>query len=285
MSMPRATSRWRGPPVRRLRWVTAPVPPAPAGYSAPIWRDDTIDALVVINRDVDFPPLEDPQSITHPIDQFAGGLEKHLQVLMNVATFLVATEEIAYEEDIPTQIYAVVTNDPAYARWCRSWGGNLVEVHADGPGLSLTARGVTTSFGPGEVNDAVALAADETQYVAESLDTGQALLQPISRLEFSHIETVLSELQRAHDAGDLTEREQLQIIAIADAIRVARRGSVPNSTPRWKLVGAVGGGLIYLFEKFPSGVVKWIELAEKLDAMGWSELAKTIQDLVDNLPA
>lgn len=99
--------------------MSSPVPPAPPGYAEPEWRHDTIDALVVIDRSAGFAPL-DGRPLTHPIDRFVSQLEKRLQVLMNIAVHVATTEEIRFEEDLPTQIYAVVTNDPSYANWCRS---------------------------------------------------------------------------------------------------------------------------------------------------------------------
>ena len=160
--------------------ASSPVPAAPPEYEEPIWRHDTIDALVVIDRNrPGFGPL-DGREPTHPIDRLAISLEQRLQVLMNISTYLATTDEIRYEEDIPTQIWAVVTNDPAYAEWCRSWGGNLVQLSFDEEAneLVVEARDQSHRYASDELSAAVALVADEVERPAEDAP-GPGLTQSV----------------------------------------------------------------------------------------------------------
>lgn len=140
--------------------MVAPVPPAPDGFEEPTWVHDTTDVLVVIDR-AGFGEVG--EVATHPMDRFALELRRTLDVSMNVAAHVITTDEISYAEEIPSQIYAVVTNSQPWAEWGRSWGGNVVEVDLTGANglIRLRSRGVERTFGTNDVGAAVLFAADE----------------------------------------------------------------------------------------------------------------------------
>ncbi len=144
------------------------MPPAPPGYEAPISWDDTIDALIVIDRS-GFGELDDEP--THAIDRFA---------LQLAGTFSFA---IPYECSDPDrhqpmrstrrtsrpEIHAVVTNDQRWAEWGRSWGGNVVEVDLVGGDelITLRSRGGSSTFGADQYADAAMYASDEVEFQAD----------------------------------------------------------------------------------------------------------------------
>jgi hypothetical protein len=254
--------------------VSAPVPLAPDGYKPPIWRDDTIDALVVINR-AGFGPLSDGAPTDH-IDRFARDLAHELQNLMNVATHLVTTDEVRFEEDLPSQIYAVVTNDSAYAEWCREWNGNLVEVALDGEAIVLSTRDGSQRFDPDELASAVRRATEAVQFRPDRdgpLDTGPALLEPVTQRELAGLEPILAELWRAIGDEDLAEVHRVQIIAMAELLKAQQVAATPGITERWKLVGPIRAALAYLLKEVPKDVLAWWKLIELLQKIDWNTVA------------
>lgn len=79
--------------------------------------------MVLIDRGVVGGPLTDEWPPAHLLDHYVTSLHKRLQVLENRATLVLEIDELADEDDYPSQIYGVVTNVPSVARWARSWGG------------------------------------------------------------------------------------------------------------------------------------------------------------------
>jgi hypothetical protein len=259
--------------------VSSPVPPAPPSYAEPEWRHDTIDALVIIDRSVGFEPA-DGRPLTHPIDLFVGQLEKHLQVGMNIAVHVTTTDEIRYEEDLPTQIYSVVTNDSSYADWCRSWGGTVVELEVDGDVLVVTARGQSQRFSPDELSRAVEFSADEVQHQSDdggALDTGRSLLEPVSRKEIAGLESILAELWRAIDRDELNDIHRAQVLAMADLLKAQQLDATPGTTERWRVVGPVRAILKYLLKEVPKDALAWWKLIELLGKIHWSALAHELR--------
>ena len=258
--------------------VRPPVPKAPPGYVEPPARHDTVDVLVIIDRSQGFEPLESPPPLTHPIDQFAGDLKHHLEVLRNIVTLTVTTEEIRYEEDLPTRIYAVVTNDVAYAEWCRSWGGTLVMVDLVGDSLLVEYGDEAELFGPDDLKSAVRLAMGVVEYGsgADRRDAGPALLEPISAEEIAGTEPILAELWRAIDNDELTDGQRAQIQAMAELLKAQRIEMIPGQTERWKLVGPMRSVLRYLMKEAPRDVLAWWKVAELLAKINWSTLASML---------
>lgn len=260
--------------------MSTPVPKAPPDYEEPIWRHDTIDVLIVVDRDSDdFPPLGPHDEVSHPIDQFVLELSRELHVLRNIANVVFTTSEISYYEDLPTAIYAVVTNSKPYADWCRSWGGNLVEIGLDDESVILTSRGESERFEP---DDRVGLEFAEAaiqQSPEEPRDTGPSLLEPLSPREVATIEPLLSELWAALERESLSDIHRAQIMAMADLIKAEQMASVPGETPRWKLVGTVRAALRYLAKDVPRDALAWWKLIELLEKIDWTTVAGELPGL------
>ncbi|MCY3661621.1 MAG: hypothetical protein OXH28_02200 [bacterium] len=260
-------------------WVVSPpVPKAPPGYEEPPGRHDTVDVLIVIDRSEGFAPLDDPSPVSHPIDQFVGDLRHHLEVLGNIATLPVTTDEIRYEEDLPTAIYAVVTNVASYAEWCRSWGGNAVEIGLDGETLTIAYRDEAKEFALSDLKDAVSLAMREVTYSPDPLDqdSNAFLFEPISAEEIAGIEPIFAELWRAIDNDELTEAQRAQIQAMAKLLEAQWREMVPGQSARWKLIGPMRSIFRYLIKEVPRDALAWWKLSELLTKINWSTLADTL---------
>ena len=259
--------------------MSLPVPPAPEGYPEPFWKGDQVDVLVVIDRSDGFAPLGDDKPLTHPVDVFVVELRTALQALRNMPTLLYAADDIEYREDVPTQVYAVVTNDGRYADWCRSWGGNLVEVDSDGSSLVLTTAGESHVFESGDDLSAVMLTMDACQGLLaddDALDSGYALLQPITLREFAGIEPILKELWRAAASDELDDEQCFQISALALMLEHERSAIEPTKTERWRFIGALRSTLRYLAHGFPMSVMAWWKIAELLLDIDWSTLANEV---------
>ena len=256
-----------------------PVPPAPEGYPEPFWKGDQVDVFVVIDRSDGFESLGGDEPLTHPIDVFVGDLRKALQGLRNMPTLVHAADEITYREDVPTQVYAVVTNDERYADWCRSWGGNLVEVDSDGSALVLTTAGESHLFESDEFSSAVRLTMDACQGLSaddDALDSGYALLQPITLREYAGIEPILRELWQAAANDELDEEQRFQISALARMLEHERAAIEPTKTERWRFIGALKSTLRYLAREFPMSALAWWKIAELLLDIDWSTLANEL---------
>ena len=131
--------------------MNAPRPYAPPDYEEPIWRHDDLDVLVIVDRESDeFPPLTADEEISHPMDRFVVALSNELHSLLNVSNLVRTTKEVRYMEDLPTGIYAVVTNSEPYADWCKSWGGRLVELTVKDEVLFVTSMGESVAWDPAE---------------------------------------------------------------------------------------------------------------------------------------
>ena len=259
--------------------MSLPVPPAPEGYPEPSWKGDDVDVFVVIDRSDGFEPLGDDGPLTHPIDVFVGDLRKALEVLRNMRMLVNTADEIKYREDVPTQVHAVVTNDERYADWCRSWGGNLVEVDSYGSALVLTTAGETHMFEPDDFSSAVRLTTDACEGLVaddDALDSGNALLQPITHREFAGIEPILKELWQAAANDELDEAQRLQISALARMLERERSALEPTKTERWRFIGALKSTLRYLASEFPKNALAWWKIAELLVDIEWSTLASEL---------
>lgn len=166
--------------------------------------------MVMINRTVGFP--SSVESSTHPIDTLAGSLSRFLEVVGNHPTFVATTDEVRFDEDLPTEIYAVVTNDQRYAEWCRSWRGNLIELGVVDGDLLVSARGQSRTFKAGEIQLANEWIQDEVEHQG---DDGAAIeIRPLGagvgldqldhlRIARDGIEQMLAEL------GVLLSRDDL----------------------------------------------------------------------------
>ena len=114
---------------------------------------------------------------------------------------------------------------------------------------------------------------------AEPLDTGLALLEPITERELAAIETVLSGLEREVEAGNLTPLQEQRVLAMADLIRTTQIEATPNETERWKLVGPVRAALRYVTRQLPRDGLAWYGFARVLDDINWSTLAEELSHL------
>ena len=259
--------------------MSLPVPPAPEGYPEPYWKGSEVDVLIVIDRSDGFEPLGGDEPLTHPIDVFVGELRKALEALRNMPTLVYAADELKYRQDVPTQVYAVVTNDERYADWCRSWGGNLVEVDSDGSSLVVTTGGETHQFDSGDSLPAVMLTMDACQGLLaddDALDSGLALLQPMTLREYAGIEPILRELWRAAANDELSEDQRLQISALARMLEDERTAIEPTKTERWRFIGALKSTLRYLARGFPRDALAWWKIGELLIDIDWSTLANEL---------
>lgn len=259
----------------------APLPNAPDGFEEPTWRHDTFDVLTAIDR-TGLPPIDGEGSPSNLIDRFVLKLLKDLHVLRNIAPFALSTDEVGFMEELPTQIYAVVTNDQSYADWCRDWNGNLVEIRLDSDHLYLTAHGATERFTAGDLQSATTFAAEATQVFAPKdefegpLDAGVALLKPIGKKELATVEPILAQLWRALDAEWLTEPQQAQILAMAKLLEGQALDAIPGETERWKIVGPLRAILKYLAKELPRDALAWWKLIELLQQIEWVALASEL---------
>ena len=144
------------------RWdVKPPLPKAPAGYDGPPPPDDAVNVLIILEPGPGCVPPDDPKALSQPINRFVTDLAQHLGQLANLSTWAVNSKTLKYQEDLPTGISAVVTNDVVYAEWCRSWGGNSVRIELVGDSLVVATRDGTQAFGPDDQEDATNFAMRE----------------------------------------------------------------------------------------------------------------------------
>lgn len=106
-----------------------------------------------------------------------------------------------------------------------------------------------------------------------TVDTGQALLEPVSARELAGLEPILAELWRTIDEGALSDSQRHQIMAMAELLTSQRAGAVAGSTPRWSMVGSVRAVLKYLMKEMPRDALAWWKLIELLERIDWSTLA------------
>ncbi len=109
-----------------------------------------------------------------------------------------------------------------------------------------------------------------------SLDTGPALLEPITKSELAGIEPVLAELWSAIDNDALSETQRHQIIAMATLLQGEQQATEPGTTERAGLVGAVRAVLRFFLRELPADVLAWGRLVELLDRIGWSTIAASL---------
>ena len=214
------------------------------------------------------------------MDKFVDSLGRRLMVFKDVEPYAATTHEIAPEDIVQVPSYGVVTNDRGFAEWCLSGGGNLVEVDFNEDSLAIKSQGQTQVFAIGDVDGAAVYAADmvkppsdqdqqDHNSVAVALDTGSALLEPITLKEFRGTESILSELWQAIDNDELSETQQHQIIAMAQLLESGRDATTPNGTERWILVALFRSVFTYLLEHFPQIASLWVKLEEILNEIGW----------------
>ena len=260
--------------------MRTPVPNAPPGYDEPIWRHDDIDALIIVDRSAeDFPPLTSGVEPSHPVDRFVTELSRELNSLLNISNVLLTTAEVTYMEDLPTAMYAVVTNSKLYADWWRAEGANLIEIEHDDAKVVLRSRGESLTAEPGD-RIGREFAESAIQYSPEEpTDSGASLLDPISSREVATIEPLLGELWSAMDQNSLSEIHQAQILAMAELIKAAQLETVPGETQRWKLVGTVRAALRYLAKEVPRDALAWWKLVELLNDVDWTTIASELPKL------
>ena len=261
--------------------MSPPLPMAPVGYDGPPPPDDAVNVLIVLDPSKGCAPRDDPLALTNPINRFVDNLARRLGQIENLSTWGVTTDSLRYQEDVPTGISAVVTNDAIWAEWCYSWGGNAVTVELDGDSLVVADREEARQFGIDDLADATSFAmgevtrpADEPTWGYEGpWDAGLALLEPISVEEIAGTEPILEELWRAVHHEELTEDQRAQISAMAELLRAQQMEMVPGQTARWKLVGPMRLFLRYLVKEAPRDALAWWKLVELLTKINWSTLA------------
>ena len=94
------------------RWtVSPPLPKAPPGYDGPPPPDEAVNVLIILDPSKGCAPPDDPMALTNPINRFVDNLARRLGQLANLSTWGTTTDRLRYQEDVPTGISAVVTND------------------------------------------------------------------------------------------------------------------------------------------------------------------------------
>ena len=127
-----------------------------------------------------------------------------------------------------------------------------------------------------EFEDHTALEVPSGTLPGPGLDTGPALLEPITKSELAGIELVLAELWRAIDNDALSETQQHQIIAMATLLKGEQQATEPGTTERAGLVGTLRAVLRFFLQEFPADVLVWTRLVELLDGIGWSTIAASL---------
>ena len=264
------------------RWIVSPpLPKAPPGYDGPPPPDDAVNVLIILDPSEGCALPTDPMALTHPVNRFVDSLARRLGQLANLSTWVATTRELRYEEDLPTGISAVVTNDATYAEWCHSWGGNAVKVGLNGDSLVVADRAESRVFRLDDLEDATSFAmgevtrpsGEDTRTHEGARDAGLSLLEPISVEEIAGTEPILEELWRAIDHEELTVAQQAQIRAMAELLKAQQVEMIPGQTERWKLVGPMRLFLRYLVKEAPTDALAWWKLAELLTKINWSTLA------------
>lgn len=252
---------------------------APSSYYVSDGQPGVFDVLMVIDRS-EFGPPDGKYPPTHPMDKFVDSLGRRLHVFKNVLPYVVTTQEIAPEDEFQIPSCAVVTNDRDYADWCHSGGGNLVEFNHTEESLTIKSQGQTKQFSITDVASAVVYAVDkikppsdqdhqEVDSAPMALDTGTALLKPISLKEFRGTELILAELWQAIENDELSDTQQYQIVAMAKLLDSERRATVPNDTERWVLVALFQAVIKCLLELISKSASLWPRIMEILQAIDW----------------
>ena len=250
-----------------------------SSYDASDGQPGVFDVLMVIDRS-GFGPPDGNWPPTHPMDKFVDSLGRHLYVFKDILPYVVTTQEIAPEDELQVPSYAVVTNDRDYADWCHSGGGDLVEFNHTEEFLTIKSRGQTEQFSITDVASAVVYAADkikppsdqshqEADSAPVALDTGTALLQPISLKEFRGTELILAELWQAIENDELSDTQEYQVIAMAKLLDSERRATVPKDTERWVLVALFQAVIKCLLELITKSASLWPKILEILHAIDW----------------
>jgi hypothetical protein len=177
-------------------------------YVAPWWGEVDPDILILVAN---------PEAL---INEFVLSLREHLQVLMNEGTLLVAAADLQSDDELPSSVYGVVTDDKEVAEWTRSWGGNLVTFERADGGLQLTGRTVGR-FSTAE--DAVVFAANE---VTALPDDPQA--QGISVIEHRRLEVVLTAAISESETVTLDAEDRALLNAAIETLRAQMASPVPD---------------------------------------------------------
>lgn len=107
-----------------------------------------------------------------------------------------------------------------------------------------------------------------------AVDVGAALLQPITSREYASIESILDQLWKAIDEGQLDDHHRLQLRAMYDVLFDDHRDSVPGDTPRHRLVGTVRSlALMSNHEGIRAGLAWW-KIAEVCQGIEWHTVAR-----------
>ena len=143
----------------------------------------------------------------------------------------------------------------------------------------MTTAGESHLFEPDDFSSAVRLTMEACEGLLvddDALDSGYALLQPITHREFAGIEPILKELWQAAANDKLDEAQHLQISALARMLEHERSAIEPTKTERWRFIGALKSTLRYLARELPMNALAWWKLAELLVDIEWSTLASEL---------
>ena len=113
--------------------------------------------------------------------------------------------------------------------------------------------------------------------ITSAVDTGPALLEPITVDELRGLEA-LTRLLHQHGSGTgLSDAEEELILLLARLIEDQRRAATLGTTPRFGLVGVVKAAIEFSKKDLPTTVVLWSQAAPILESIGWPSLASLAQ--------
>lgn len=110
--------------------------------------------------------------------------------------------------------------------------------------------------------------------ISSTLDAGAALLEPITVREYASIESVLDQLWKAIDDGQLDDHHRLQLRAMYDVLFEDHRDSVPGDTPRHRLVGTVRSLALMSNQEGIRAALAWWKIAEVCQGIDWHTVAR-----------
>lgn len=107
-----------------------------------------------------------------------------------------------------------------------------------------------------------------------TLDTGTALLEPITPREYASVETILDQLWKAIEAGQLDDHHLLQLQAIYEVLFADHRDTTVGETPRHRLIGTVRSlALMSNHEGIRAGLAWW-KIAEICYGIDWHSIGR-----------
>lgn len=202
--------------------------------------------------------------------QFGRRLQGCVGQLWNVGSHFCRSDDFAYEDDLPVNVCAIVTNEPKLSHWYDRDGRNRVDLSCENGILRVESRGTAREFSTADLSDAVYFAAQMAAYFpdAETTDVAAMLAEPITTVEFAAIEAILSQLWRAVEFGELTDAQREQILLMARTLQQEQQAAVPGHTARLNLVQAVRF-IVRMLRMLPIPDEFWTEFSEILRNMGW----------------